>query len=116
MSKSDAGRGAAEVRRCARPDLAAELATYTEATPQRRAEIDQHASLCPDCGPALDFLRRADQWIERQLAPPRVPVCPSAEDLFDFGRGFGARRLSEPERLSIRAHLATCAELSLIHI
>lgn len=96
---------------CARPELAARLSVWDELDALAARELSEHASVCPACGPHLQLLQQAQAWLERGLAgASAASVCPSAEDLYDFGRGPGARVLSEPERMSLKAHVAGCAE------
>jgi hypothetical protein len=98
--------------RCSRPDLAADLPSMVGAPAARRAEFERHAASCPECGPRVQRLARADAWIERRLAPRTASVCPTAEELFDYGRGPGAQPVAEAERLAIRAHVTACSECS----
>jgi hypothetical protein len=91
--------------------LASWLVDWDELDPPRRRELFEHAQACACCGPRLDLLTRAETWLE-QAASPTTGVCPSSEDLYDFGRGPGARRLSEAERVSLKSHVAGCAECS----
>jgi hypothetical protein len=96
---------------CSRPELASWLVDWDELDAARRRELFDHARVCASCGARLDLLTRAAAWLE-QAVTPTAGVCPSAEDLYDFGRGPGARHLSEPERVSLKAHVAGCAECS----
>ena len=96
---------------CTRPELAARLSLWDELDPLAARELSEHAGVCPACGPSLQLLQQAQAWLERGPAGANAAsVCPSAEDLYDFGRGPGARVLSEPERMSLKAHVAGCAE------
>jgi hypothetical protein len=94
---------------CSRPEYASWLVDWDELDAARQRELFEHAHICPSCGPRLDLLKRTAAWLE-QAAAPTAGVCPSAEDLYDFGRGPGARHLSEPERVSLKAHVADCRE------
>ena len=97
---------------CSRPDLAVRIVDWDDVPAALRAELERHAGDCAECGPKLEHLQRAQVWLEGQALPRPTGVCPSADELYDFGRGPGARRRSEAERLSLRAHAAACAECS----
>jgi len=81
-----------------------------------RAELDVHVASCPVCAPKWALIRRADRHLEGLLragagegADGSADLCPSAEELFDLGRGPGARRLSDIERVGLSAHVKACA-------
>ena len=99
---------------CTRPDLAASLAQWTELAPERRAEIGAHAEACPSCRAALELLTAVDGWLDDRLLATGGDDCPSAEDLFDFGRGPGAEALSDERFQSVAAHVASCAHCELL--
>jgi hypothetical protein len=110
MAANLRGPGAAGGGGCGRPDLALWLPLCEELDASRRRELAEHAAACAECDEKLDLLRRANQWLQHQVGVAPAAVCPPAEDLYDYGRGPGARRMPEPERLTIRAHLASCEE------
>jgi hypothetical protein len=76
----------------------------------------------PEHGGRLERLQRADQWLRDRAADaivarkpdgasgpgPDLLLCPTAEDLYDFAGGPGARPLSRDRHLAIDRHLATC--------
>jgi len=101
--------GAPAPARCNRPELAAALLRWDEAEGARRRELERHASACPSCGPELELLRRAEAWLVAQ-GPGRARPCPSSEELYDYGRGPGARPLDGEVRERIRDHLVLCRE------
>ncbi len=70
----------------------------------------------------LEGLQRADAWLRQRAqqaiqrrpeggtpgSGPDLLVCPSADELYDFGGGPGANALPAPRRQAIDAHLAVC--------
>lgn len=100
---------------CARPDLAGELIRWEELDFQHRLELERHAGECASCGPALVVLRKADAWLKTLGQPTRAheqgtSACPDPEDLYDFGKGPGARDLAPARRRALEAHLVGCAD------
>ena len=94
---------------CSRPDLSASLPRWTELAAPRRAELETHAKACTTCGPSLTLLGTAESWLEDQLLATAGDACPSAEDLFSFGRGPGAEALPDARHAELAAHVGTCA-------
>lgn len=94
-------------RRCARTDLADEIIRWDELPRPRRLELETHAATCAACGPALALVRRADAWLAAQSGSGD---CPSADELFDFGRGPGARSLSAERHAAVELHVHGCEE------
>jgi hypothetical protein len=92
---------------CSRTDLAALLPRWDELETAQRRELEEHALVCPSCGPALGLLARAEAWLRGQ-APVDAGECPAAEDLYDYGGGPGATQLAEERRAAIAAHVAAC--------
>jgi hypothetical protein len=95
---------------CERPDLALVLPLWAELDGQRRRALYEHAGRCLECGPKLELLRRADEWLENQVRRTPAGICPAPEQLYDYGNGPGAQGASDAERLSLKAHLATCED------
>lgn len=64
----------------------------------------------------LDLLRRAEVWLDRASAARSTPAttdfCPSAEDLYDYGRGPGYRSMTRKRRSGIEDHLSRCEDCS----
>jgi hypothetical protein len=94
---------------CSRPELAAALPRWDEVEGARRRELERHARACPSCGPELELLRRAEAWLVSQ-GPGRARACPTSGELYDYGRGPGARPLDDEDRDRVRAHLLLCRE------
>jgi len=83
------------------------LAHWDDLDPGLLKAIADH----PLHGPRLAMLRRADQWMEARLGSAGVPhACPSAEELYDYGRGPGYGPLSSVRRAEIERHLIGCGE------
>ena len=99
---------------CERPELAARLCDWPELSAHERAALEAHALACRECGAGLALMRETEAWLEEQVPAPNANLCPSAEELYDYGRGPGARPLPEVERVAVRAHLATCGECSAL--
>ncbi|MBM3989207.1 MAG: hypothetical protein FJ294_14770, partial [Planctomycetes bacterium] len=97
---------------CERPDLAERLPDWPDLSAAERAALEAHALACAECGTALELVRGADAWLEEQVPASSPNLCPSPEELYDYGRGPGARPLPEVERVALRAHLAECRECS----
>ena len=95
--------------RCSRPELAALLPRLDELEPLQRRALEQHAADCPECGPGLALLMRADAWL-RSRAPSPAGECPAAEELYDHGGGPGATPLPPARRAEIEAHLVDCLD------
>jgi hypothetical protein len=94
---------------CGRTDLAAALPRWAELDPARKNELHRHAGTCPSCGPALALLTSAEAWLDGRLHAAASQDCPSAEDLYDFGRGPGAEALSDMRYREVAEHVAACA-------
>lgn len=99
---------------CERPDLAARLCEWPELPTAERAALEAHALACRECGAGLALLRETEAWFEEQVPAPSASLCPSPEELYDYGRGPGARPLPEVERVALRAHLAGCRDCSAL--
>lgn len=100
-------------RECGRPDLAQRLAAGEEIAGNFALEIGAHAEHCSACSVRLSLLQQAERWMADYTSsnigqPPSAGPCPSAEDLFDFGRGPGARHLPLASTRRIEAHLVGC--------
>lgn len=62
-------------------------------------------------GRRLDAIQLAEAWLEDHLeaaAPPAVTACPSADELYDYSRGPGARPLAAERRAQLDRHLVRC--------
>ena len=95
------------------PRVAVEaLAHWDDLDPATLALLERH----PVHGPRLSMLRSADRWLEEQAAIARHHRgrCPSAEQLYDFGRGPGYTPLSHAARLEIDRHLTRCRECEVL--
>lgn len=71
----------------------------------------------PQSAERLGMLRAAERWLTNEAGRTDVRAdeghsCPSADELFDYGRGPGCAPLATPGRESIEAHLATCTDCS----
>lgn len=106
---------------CGRPDLAVWLPDWETLDEAGQRELAQHADSCPRCGPKWRLVQRTDAFLENGMgalltdSPAAAPaLCPSPDELYDLGRGPGARRLSEIERVGLRAHVAACAECAAL--
>lgn len=83
------------------------LAHWDELDPGLLEAIARH----PQHGPRLAMLRRADQWLETRLGSASRPdACPTAEELYDYGRGPGYGPLPSVRRAEIERHLIRCGE------
>lgn len=103
-----------ELATCERADLAASLVRWAELDPARRSELQLHADTCPSCGPALALVTSAETWLDDRLHATAGDDCPSAEDLYDFGRGPGAEALSDARYREVAEHVATCAHCEVL--
>jgi hypothetical protein len=92
---------------CSAPHLAELLFRYDDLDPAARARVERHVDGCPACGPRWTLFHRVDAWLE-QAGRDEERGCPAAEDLYDFGRGPGARPLSAERRDGLERHLAHC--------
>lgn len=104
----------------------AALARWDELDTELLATLERH----PQHGPKLAVLRAADRWLERQItvSTPRphglpLPVgagaagsgarngpCPSADELYDLGRGPGYRPVEARRRAELEGHVQTCSD------
>lgn len=83
------------------------LAHWDELDPGLLEAIASH----PQHGPRLEMLRKADLWLETRLGATSSSVsCPSAEELYDYGRGPGYGPLTSVRRAEIERHLIRCGE------
>lgn len=114
MRARDHGRAKRGEPACERPDLAQRLPEWPDLPAAERAALEAHALACRECGAGLALLQEADAWLEEQVPAPSVALCPSPEELYDYGRGPGARPLPEVERVALRAHLAGCRDCSAL--
>jgi hypothetical protein len=124
MNPTSPGVGSGHAGHCNRPDLASLLPQVDDLSGQQAHDLEHHARTCAQCGPQLELLRTAQSWLEsrplEQLFPrtpgsfgsPSAGECPSAEELYDFGRGPGAQPLAGLELRSISVHVAHCGECS----
>jgi hypothetical protein len=103
-STGDPGR-----EKCSRPELAALLPRLGELELLQRRSLEEHAARCPECGPSLALLSRADAWLQSR-APAPAGECPPADVLYDFGGGPGATPLPPARRAEVEAHLADCRD------
>lgn len=115
MTERERRPEAAPTGGCGRPDLAIWLPDWETLDAPTQQELARHAASCPSCTPKWELIRRTDAHLARGLrdAPPAA-VCPSAEELYDLGRGPGARRLSELERVGLRSHVAACTDCAAL--
>ncbi len=100
---------------CSRPDLALRLSSGEEVSGSFAVEIGTHAKSCPACSVRLSLLQQAERWLAGQATsnreqPKPASPCPSAEELFDFGHGLGARAIPLAVERRVEAHLVECAE------
>jgi hypothetical protein len=97
---------------CGREDLAARLIYWDDLDEHDRHELEAHADHCPSCGPRLILLQQAQTLLERHLVSPSPSAsgCPSAEDLYDYGRGPGHLELNHLRIQEIDAHVAGCSD------
>lgn len=104
----------------------AALARWDELDSELLALLERH----PQHGPKLAVLRAADRWLERQItiAAPRLhglPLpahageagsrvaggpCPSADELYDLGRGPGYRPVDARRRAELESHVQACSD------
>jgi hypothetical protein len=85
--------------------VAEALTHWDELEPALLTAIEAH----PQHGPRLAMLRRADHWLETKAAGSRAPEgCPSAEELYDFGRGPGFGPIVSARRAELERHLQSC--------
>jgi hypothetical protein len=88
------------------------LAHWDDLDSATLALLERH----PIHGPRLSMLRSADRWLEEQAAAARNVrgKCPTAAQLYDFGRGPGYTPLTHAARLEIDRHLARCRDCEVI--
>jgi hypothetical protein len=111
-SSSSARRGA---HHCGRPDLAVRLSSGEELSGTFADEIAAHSRGCASCSIKLSLVEQAERWLADHASSNRAAItsatpCPNAEDLYDFGRGPGARALSQGAERRIQAHLVECED------
>lgn len=117
MTERERRPEAAPAGGCGRPDLAIWLPDWETLDAPTQQELALHGASCPVCSPRWELIQRTDAYLASQLRESpaaAAAVCPSPDELFDFGRGPGARRLSEVERVGLRAHVAACPECSAL--
>ena len=95
---------------CGRPEFAAALPRWDRLSSAERTKLEGHAAGCAQCGPALRLLREADDWLVAQAPAHPASACPDADDLYDYGRGPGARPMLAARRAAIEEHLGECIE------
>ncbi len=99
---------------CDRPDLAVWLPDWETLDTANQRELTLHAGSCAQCGPKWRLVERTDAFLASgmgaQPSAPPTALCPTPDELYDLGRGPGARRLSELERVGLRAHVAACSD------
>lgn len=98
---------------CGRPDLAARLASGEEISGGFETEITAHAQTCAACSLRLSLVLQAERWLADQSSSNRgltlvSTPCPTAEELYDYGGGPGARRVPVGVERKIDAHLVEC--------
>jgi hypothetical protein len=93
--------------RCARPDLARLLPDWPDLAAAERHALEKHTLECAPCAAGLALMREVDGWLAE---PTPAGACPSADELYDYGRGPGARPMGAVERTALRAHLAACPD------
>jgi len=83
------------------------LSRWDELDPALLEAIAAH----PQHGPRLAMLRRADRWLGKGLGLETIEgTCPTAEELYDYGRGPGYGPLPSARRAEIERHLVACHE------
>ncbi len=92
---------------CTRPDLARLLPEWPDLAAAERHALEKHTLECAPCGAGLALMREVDVWLEE---PAPAGTCPSADELYDYGRGPGAHAMGAVERTALRAHLAACPD------
>ncbi len=84
------------------------LARWDELDRDTLSALERH----PTHGPRLAKLRAAELWLEDQALEARAALtpgaCPSAEELYDFGRGPGYQPLSAERRRQLDDHVHRC--------
>lgn len=95
---------------CTRPELAGALPRWDRLGTAERAKLEGHSAGCPSCGPALALLREAQDYLVARTPARLAGPCPDAEDLYEFGRGPGARPMLADRRAAIEEHLGQCVE------
>jgi len=82
--------------------------------PAEEAQLREHAAECPACGPRLALIEQAEAWLAGQAGAPKdqgaTGECPPAEELYDYGRGPGARPLPSSRERAVRNHVEACGE------
>lgn len=81
-----------------------QLAHWDALTAGELAELERQ----PEHSRRLERLRRTDAWLKRRVTAIDSDPCPSAETLYDYGRGPGYRPLEMDERGRIDSHLEDC--------
>jgi hypothetical protein len=117
MTEPERRPEAAPLGSCSRPDLALWLPDWDSLDAPTQRELTAHAEACPFCEPTWRVIRQADAYLESGLgaSPSEAPaVCPTPDELYDLGRGPGARRLSELERVGLKAHVASCEDCAAL--
>jgi hypothetical protein len=104
---------------CGRPDLAGRLAPGDELSGAFATEMAAHAESCPSCAVRLSLIQQAERWLADRGSSNRGGVrgstpCPAAEELFDYGRGPGARGLALSVERRVEAHLVDCEDCRLL--
>ncbi len=105
-------KGGRHPNACERRDVARKLIHWDGLKDGELAEIESHASRCPVCGPRLSVLKRSQRILDAANTMPLE--CPSAEDLYDFGRGPGHRSLPVERLTEMRAHVMGCSDCQAI--
>src|SRR5690349_10440296 len=100
---------------CGRPDLAQRLSAGEELSGAFAAEMEAHSRACASCSVKFSLIQQAERWLADHASSNRAAVtsttpCPNAEDLYDFGRGPGARNLTQGSERRLQAHLVDCED------
>jgi hypothetical protein len=56
----------------------------------------------------------AERWLDDRLHSAASDACPSAEELYDFGRGPGAQALADERYREVAAHVALCTHCEVL--
>ncbi|MBL8804462.1 MAG: hypothetical protein JNN27_20870 [Planctomycetes bacterium] len=105
---------------CRRPDLAICLPDWDQLEAATQRELVAHAQACPVCAPKWRLIQATDAFLAAGAASGGVAAhapalaCPTADELYDLGRGPGARSLSEVERVALGAHVNACADCAAL--
>ncbi|MEW6747306.1 MAG: hypothetical protein AB1486_31635 [Planctomycetota bacterium] len=96
------------MHRCVDPERARALRDYDLLRGEKKAELEEHLSVCPACRERVRFFELVSEAVELGR-PERAGIHPSADELWDYA-GVAPGEAGEAPGPHVAEHVASCPE------